>query len=99
MSESEETVQVARSGMELIEKWCFERVDADHLQVMECADVSQVSFMTMIASGTQPGLSESQDSLVRDYLEISHPTHNQRKALVHRGMSAPPNVGSGETRN
>lgn len=98
ISESEETVQIARNGMEQIEEWCFERVDVDHLQVRECVDIPKVSFMTMIANATQSALSEPQASLMRDYLDISRPTHNQGKALVHRGISAPPNAGSGETR-
>ncbi len=98
ISEGEAGAQVARSGMEHSEEWCFERVDADHLRVVECVEVQGVSFMMMVASGNLSAMSAPQASMVRDYLDISRPTYGQGKALVHKGMSVPPNAGVGETR-
>lgn len=92
-----EGIQAARSGMEPIEEWCFERIDGDHLQVAECAEVPKLSFMAMMASGNLSAMNDSQASWVRDYLDVSRPSHNHKKALVHKGMSIPPNAGSGET--
>ena len=93
-----EGIQAARNGMEPIEEWCFERIDGDRLQVIECADGPKLSFMATMASSNLSAANDPQASWVRDYLDISRPSDNHKKALVHKGMSIPPNAGSGETR-
>lgn len=99
ISAGEESVQSARSGMEPVEEWCFERIDSDRLQVMVCGEVPKLSFMAMIASGNPSAMNDPESSWARGYLDISRPSHNHKKALVHNGMSIPPNAGSGETRH
>ena len=98
ISAGEESVQADRSGMVQIEEWCFERIDGDRLQVVECEDGPKLSFMATMASGNLSAINDPQASWVRDYLDISRPSDNHKKALVHKGMSIPPNAGSGETR-
>jgi len=85
-----------RSGLEKIETWCFERVDADHLRVVPCAERPQVSFMFALAMGA----STEDPELLRGrmYLDVSRPSRGEERALVHAGVSAPPNAGTGETR-
>jgi hypothetical protein len=85
-----------RSGLEEIETWCFERIDADHLRVVPCADRPQVSFMSTLAMGASienPDLWRG-----RMYLDVSRPSRGEERALVHSGVSTPPNAGTGETR-
>ena len=91
------TAPANRSGMVKIVSWCFERVDADHLRSAPCSDAPRMPLMSMIASGKLSELGEPGASLARDYLDISRPTLGEGAALVHAGMSAPPNMGLGET--
>ena len=85
-----------RSELQEIETWCFERVDASRLRVTQCADHPQVSFMFALAMGA----SADDPDLYRGrmYLDVSRPSQGQEQALVHWGISAPPNAGTGETR-
>jgi hypothetical protein len=91
-------VRLARSGMEALEEWCFERVEAGLLRVVDCKEQSAPSFMGMLMGGDPPAAASDTSSWVRDYLEVSRPSLGASRALVHAGMSAPPNAGSGETR-
>jgi hypothetical protein len=90
-------VKVARSGMETLEEWCFERVEAGRLRVVQCQEQPGPSFMGMLMGGGSAAVGDV-GSWVRDYLEVSRPSLGESRALVHAGMSAPPNAGSGETR-
>ena len=85
-----------RSGLEEIETWCFERVDTGHLRVVQCEDRPQTSFMFALVTDT----STSDPDLYRGrmYLDVSRPSQGEERALVHWGISTPPNAGTGETR-
>ena len=96
-SAGDEAAPMGRSGMVKIVSWCFERVDTDHLRAVPCSDAPRMSLMSMIASGNLSALGEPGASLVRDYLDVFRPTMGEGRALVHAGMSAPPNMGLGET--
>ena len=85
-----------RSGLDEIETWCFERVDADHLRAVRCADRPQVSFMSALAMGAS--IDDPQLYQGRVYLDVSRPSRGEERALVHWGVSTPPNAGTGETR-
>jgi len=89
---------VSRSGMEALEGWCFERVEADRLRVVECQEQPAPSFMGVLMSGDTLAATGNTDSWVKDYLEVSRPSLGQTRGLVHAGMSAPLGAGSGETR-
>jgi hypothetical protein len=85
-----------RSGLEDIETWCFKRADADRLCVAQCEDRPQVSFMSALAMGASvddPALYRGQM-----HLDVSRPSQGEERALVHWGISTPPNAGTGETR-
>jgi hypothetical protein len=93
---SDEALASPRSGLEEIETWCFEPAGTDRLRVVPCMDRPQPSFMfalAMGASANDPGLLSG-----RMYLDVSRPSQGEARALVHSGVSAPPNAGTGETR-
>jgi hypothetical protein len=89
--------KLGRSGMLELELWCFERVEPDRLRVVQCPEPPGLSFMGMVMSGG-PGAAAQVGSWVQDLLEVSRPSLGEALALVHAGMSAPVNAGSGETR-
>jgi hypothetical protein len=91
-------VTVGRSGMVELEVWCFERIEGDRLRVVECRSQPALSFMGMLMGGDAEAATEHEASWVRDLLEVSRPSVDQTRALVHAGMTAPVNAGSGETR-
>lgn len=90
-------VNPGRSGMQGLELWCFERVEARRLRPMACPQQPALSFMGALMSGG-PGAAAQIGSLVQDILEVSRPSLGESAALVYVGMSAPVNAGSGETR-
>lgn len=91
-------VSLARSGMEQVEVWCFDRVDADRLQATQCPDRPMLSVLSML-SGVVPSTDgDAQGSWGIAYLDVSRPSKGETRALVHSGTSAPFNVGTGETR-
>jgi hypothetical protein len=91
-------IPLARSGMEQVEVWCFDRVDANHLQAVQCPDRPALSVMSML-SGVAPSTeSASLGFWGIAYLDLSRPSKGEKGALVHSGTSAPFNVGTGETR-
>jgi hypothetical protein len=85
-----------RSGLEEIETWCFERVDAGRLRAAQCEDRPQVSFMSALVMGAS--MADPQLYRGRTYLDVSRPSRSEERALVHWGISTPPNAGTGETR-
>ncbi len=90
-----------RSGMEKVEEWCFERAGNQRLRAVPCQDRPQVGFMGamfMASAGDSATLSNPQIYLGRVYLDVSRPSRGMDRALVHAGISALGNVGSGETR-
>jgi hypothetical protein len=89
--------KLGRSGMLELEVWCFERVEPDRLRVVQCPEPPSLSFVGMLMS-SGPGAAAQLGSWVQDLLEVSRPSLGERAALVHAGMSAPVNAGSGETR-
>lgn len=89
--------KLGRSGMLELEVWCFERVEHDRLRVVHCPEPPSLSFMGMLMN-ISPGAAAQMGSWVQDLLEVSRPSLGERAALVHAGMSAPVNAGSGETR-
>ncbi len=91
-------VTVGRSGMVELEVWCFERVDSDRLKVVQCPSQPVPSFMGMLMGGDPEAITGHGASWVRDLLEVLRPSVGQSRALVHAGMTAPLNAGSGETR-
>ena len=93
---SDEMHASPRSGLEEIETWCFARVDADQLRVVQCQDHPQVSFMSALAMGASVGDPDLYRG--RMYLDVSRPSRGEKQALVHGGISTPPNAGTGETR-
>ena len=90
-------VKPGRSGMEQLEVWCFERVESGRLRPMACPEQPGLSFMGALMGGG-PGAAAEIGAWVQDILEVSRPSLGERTALVHVGMSAPVNAGSGETR-
>jgi hypothetical protein len=91
------TVKPGRSGMQQLEVWCFERVEAGRLRPLACPEQPGLSFMGALMGGG-PGAAAQIASWVQDVLEVSRPSLGERTALVYAGMSAPVNAGSGETR-
>jgi hypothetical protein len=90
-----------RSGMEMEEVWCVERVDAAHLRAVPCNDRPQVGFMAamvMASAGDGSALDDPRVYRGRLYLDLSRPSRGEERALVHAGTSAPGNAGTGETR-
>jgi hypothetical protein len=81
-------VKPARSGMQQLEVWCFERVEANRLRPVVCPQQPALSFMGALGGG----------AWVQDVLEVSRPSLGEPTALVYVGMTAPVNAGSGETR-
>jgi hypothetical protein len=97
----EEAGASTRSGMEMDEVWCFERVDAGHLRAVPCNDRPQVGFMfalAMASAGDRSALDDPEVYRGRLYLDLSRPSRHAERALVHAGTSAPGNAGTGETR-
>ena len=94
--DAHEPGQLARSGMEQLETWCFERVDEQRLRAVECRQEVGFSFMGAIALGQTDVLADPGLSVVKQYLDIARPSVAAERALVHAGMSMPPNAGSGE---
>jgi len=91
-------VKLGRSGMATLEEWCFEHVEAGRLRAVGCKEQAAPSFMSMLMRGDPLAATGDAGSWVRDYLEVSRPSLGASRALVHAGISAPPNAGSGETR-
>ena len=101
-----ETPTVSSSGMETLETWYFERLDAQHLRIrpdappppkpMNIAGMGQ-SFASLGLSGFG-GLFSTTGFQAWSYLDISRPSLDEQRALVHEGGVAGPTVGSGETR-
>jgi hypothetical protein len=89
--------KLGRSGMLELEVWCFERVEPDRLRAVQCPEPPSLSHMGMLMN-SGPGAAAQLGSWVQDLLEVSRPSLGEGTALVHAGMSAPVNVGSGETR-
>ena len=92
-------IVLGRSGLEQLEVWCFERVDAQRLRAVACAERPSISFGMMLMSGGALDPDAAQVSLVSDYLDISRPSQGQDRALVHAGTSVPLSAGTGETRH
>jgi hypothetical protein len=85
-----------RSGLEEIQTLCFERVDTDHLRAVPCEERPRVSFMFSLAMGAS--VDDPEILRGRMYLDVSRPSQGEEEALVHAGISTPPNAGTGETR-
>lgn len=106
VSEGENVVVAkTRDGMEKLEIWCFERIDSDHLQA-KGRDKQTAPSAVGVRKGTAMMLAALQENKpiptivlsTHTCLEVSRPSRNQKKALVHSGLSAPFSVRTGETR-
>jgi hypothetical protein len=95
-----EAVASTRSGLEVDEEWCFERVDAERLRAVPCQEHPQPSFLfavAMASSGEGAALNDPAIYQGRLYLDLSRPSRGQARALVHAGTSALGTAGRGET--
>ena len=90
-------VKLGRGGMQELEVWCFERVETGRLRPVACEDQPGPSFMGALMGGSLAAVAQV-GAWVQDILEVSRPSLGVSAALVHAGMSAPLNAGSGETR-
>ncbi|MDY7041910.1 MAG: hypothetical protein SVX38_13720 [Chloroflexota bacterium] len=90
----EEDREGAQAGdaMERTEVRCFERVDEEHLRVVECHDQPAPTISVLPGIGILPAARSY------NYLDVSRPSKGERRALIHWGVSGGGFFGSGETR-
>jgi len=93
----ETNLPISRSGMHLLETWCFQPCAPDQLRVIPC-ELEEGVALRPIRSGRNIADHKPGFPMVLDYLDISRPSYGQEMALVHKGISMRPKAGSGETR-
>ena len=90
-------VKVGKGGMQELEVWCFELAEPGRLRPVACPEQPALSFMGSLMAGGLTATAQA-GTWVQDILEVSRPSLSVSAALVHVGMLAPLNAGSGETR-
>ena len=88
----------SRSGMYSIEIWCFKAVENESLSIEKCNPESNLSYFMSIINADPAASTAQSIPVVKSMIDIQRPSQGSSTALVHAGISIPPNMGQGETR-